>query len=311
MTAGTAQIRRPRSAGHQSTRACGTVVLQESSGGRHRQSFSREGGAAGPDVPPGVGCFRAKTALAPPENCAHKPLARACASTVRPSQENSSAGEPTGREAHAPHVPGEDIRGRRRGHALGAGGGGNRRARQIAVTANEEKGEEGGVERRHRARRGPRRHLPRALAKKKRSSRARPSGAQREGGGKPGLRGQAPLAGRQRVLRAGRPCSCFLTSASTFPRDDEGGLAPPRSRGEASVGSRARALLRARAPCSGGKRRARPVSTAPSARPAARPREPPACTFVYSWRARAGLVCAKQEARKHRGTKLRSFSLRD
>ncbi|CAK0810686.1 unnamed protein product [Prorocentrum cordatum] len=262
MTAGTAQIRRPRSAGHQSTRACGTVVLQESSGGRHRQSFSREGGAAGPDVPPGVGCFRAKTALAPPENCAHKPLARACASTVRPSQENSSAGEPTGREAHAPHVPGEDIRGRRRGHALGAGGGGNRRARQIAVTANEEKGEEGGVERRHRARRGPRRHLPRALAKKKRSSRARPSGAQREGG-------------------------------------------------EASVGSRARALLRARAPCSGGKRRARPVSTAPSARPAARPREPPACTFVYSWRARAGLVCAKQEARKHRGTKLRSFSLRD
>ncbi|CAK0810677.1 unnamed protein product [Prorocentrum cordatum] len=130
MTAGTAQIRRPRSAGHQSTRACGTVVLQESSGGRHRQSFSREGGAAGPDVPPGVGCFRAKTALAPPENCAHKPLARACASTVRPSQENSSAGEPTGREAHAPHVPGEDIRGRRRGHALGAGGGGNRRARQ-------------------------------------------------------------------------------------------------------------------------------------------------------------------------------------
>ncbi|CAK0810682.1 unnamed protein product [Prorocentrum cordatum] len=244
MTAGTAQIRRPRSAGHQSTRACGTVVLQESSGGRHRQSFSREGGAAGPDVPPGVGCFRAKTALAPPENCAHKrlkqgcetcacfeggeggagfsALARACASTVRPSQENSSAGEPTGREAHAPHVPGEDIRGRRRGHALGAGGGGNRRARQI------EKGEEGGVERRHRARRGPRRHLPRALAKKKRSSRARPSGAQREG------------SGRRRGL--GRvPGACALTRTRAVQRGEEARPAGQHRSERAPRGETARA----------------------------------------------------------------------
>ncbi|CAK0810678.1 unnamed protein product [Prorocentrum cordatum] len=233
MTAGTAQIRRPRSAGHQSTRACGTVVLQESSGGRHRQSFSREGGAAGPDVPPGVGCFRAKTALAPPENCAHKPLARACASTVRPSQENSSAGEPTGREAHAPHVPGEDIRGRRRGHALGAGGGGNRRARQIAVTANEEKGEEGGVERRHRARRGPRRHLPRALAKKKRSSRARPSGAQREG------------SGRRRGL--GRvPGACALTRTRAVQRGEEARPAGQHRSERAPRGETARAAGRCR-----------------------------------------------------------------
>ncbi|CAK0810683.1 unnamed protein product [Prorocentrum cordatum] len=256
MTAGTAQIRRPRSAGHQSTRACGTVVLQESSGGRHRQSFSREGGAAGPDVPPGVGCFRAKTALAPPENCAHKPLARACASTVRPSQENSSAGEPTGREAHAPHVPGEDIRGRRRGHALGAGGGGNRRAREGrgggrgATTSRSQRAEA----------------APPARPRKKKAQFARAPQRRAERGVGPEAR---PRSGPGRVR-----------SYAHARRAAGGRGAPGRS-----------APLRARAP--------------------RRDRESRRPVQVYSWRARAGLVCAKQEARKHRGTKLRSFSLRD
>ncbi|CAK0810681.1 unnamed protein product [Prorocentrum cordatum] len=252
MTAGTAQIRRPRSAGHQSTRACGTVVLQESSGGRHRQSFSREGGAAGPDVPPGVGCFRAKTALAPPENCAHKRLKQGCetcADGAGPASQpwRARARQPCGRRKkthpqgnrrggrHTPRTSPEKIfeadaaatPWEQEEAATGEQDTDRDRGRE-AVTANEEKGEEGGVERRHRARRGPRRHLPRALAKKKRSSRARPSGAQREG------------SGRRRGL--GRvPGACALTRTRAVQRGEEARPAGQHRSERAPRGETARA----------------------------------------------------------------------